>query len=77
MCLKLLFDMKTGTRLVRKSQRSPAAPAASDATREKLLEAAGRVFADRGYEAATVREICRRAGANAVRGSDRSRAVAD
>lgn len=41
-----------------------AAPAISDATRDKLLEAAGRVFAERGYEAATVREICVKAGAN-------------
>src|SRR6202049_2648622 len=38
--------------------------AASDPTREKLVEVAGRVFADRGYQAATVREICVRAGAN-------------
>jgi TetR/AcrR family transcriptional regulator, regulator of cefoperazone and chloramphenicol sensitivity len=29
-----------------------------------LIEAAGRVFAERGYRAATIREICRRAGAN-------------
>lgn len=33
-------------------------------TRERLLEAAAEVFAEHGYEAATVREICRRAGAN-------------
>jgi AcrR family transcriptional regulator len=33
-------------------------------TRDKLIEAAGHVFAERGYRAATVREICRRAGAN-------------
>ncbi|MCC6970529.1 MAG: CerR family C-terminal domain-containing protein [Phycisphaerales bacterium] len=33
-------------------------------TRERLLDAAGEVFADRGYEQATIREICRRAGAN-------------
>ncbi len=38
--------------------------AGSDATRDKLIEAAGRVFAERGFQAATVREICRRAGAN-------------
>lgn len=36
----------------------------SDATRDKLLEAAGRVFAERGYEGATVREICVKAGVN-------------
>jgi TetR/AcrR family transcriptional regulator, regulator of cefoperazone and chloramphenicol sensitivity len=34
------------------------------ATREKLLEAAGEVFAERGYYNATIREICGRAGAN-------------
>jgi len=32
--------------------------------RQRLLEAAGRVFADRGYTRATVRQICRRAEAN-------------
>ncbi len=34
------------------------------ATRQHLLEAAGQVFAEVGYRAATVREICERAGAN-------------
>ena len=34
------------------------------ATRAKLLEAAGQVFAEHGYHSATVREICLRAGAN-------------
>jgi TetR/AcrR family transcriptional regulator, regulator of cefoperazone and chloramphenicol sensitivity len=33
-------------------------------TRDKLIEAAGHVFAERGYRDATIREICRRAGAN-------------
>ena len=33
-----------------------------DGTRERLLEAAGRVFADKGYRTATVRDICRLAG---------------
>ncbi len=35
-----------------------------DETRRRLLEAAGEVFADKGYRAATIREICRRAKAN-------------
>ncbi len=35
-----------------------------DDTRRRLLEAAGEVFAEKGYRAATIREICGRAGAN-------------
>jgi AcrR family transcriptional regulator len=38
--------------------------ATRDPTREKLLGVAGPVFADRGYQAATIREICAGAGAN-------------
>jgi AcrR family transcriptional regulator len=41
-----------------------AIPSTPDPTREKLLEAAGQVFAEHGFQAATVREICSRAGAN-------------
>lgn len=37
---------------------------ASGATREQLLAAASEVFADSGFRQATVRDICRRAGAN-------------
>ena len=33
-------------------------------TREKLLDVAGPIFADRGYQATTIREICAGAGAN-------------
>lgn len=35
-----------------------------DETRHKLIEAAGEVFAEAGYQNATVRDICARAGAN-------------
>lgn len=39
-------------------------PPASPATRDALLCAAGEVFAESGFAAARVRDICRRAGAN-------------
>src|SRR5689334_11460760 len=35
-----------------------------DPTRARLLEAAGEEFAEKGFEGATVRAICKRAGAN-------------
>lgn len=49
-----------------KLKTDPADPAAAPpaATRAVLLRAAGQVFADVGFRAATVREICQRAGAN-------------
>jgi TetR/AcrR family transcriptional regulator, regulator of cefoperazone and chloramphenicol sensitivity len=37
---------------------------AGDNTKARILETAGEVFAEKGYEAATVREICERAGVN-------------
>jgi len=46
------------------SPRRRATRDTSDLTRDKLIEAAGHVFAERGYRAATIRDICRRAGAN-------------
>jgi AcrR family transcriptional regulator len=62
--LKLVFDMNTALQAAARPRRRSPAQAGSDPTRDKLLEAAGREFADRGYDAATIREICRRAGAN-------------
>ncbi|MBS0419272.1 MAG: CerR family C-terminal domain-containing protein [Proteobacteria bacterium] len=35
-------------------------------TREQLLETAGQVFSEKGYAAATGKEICQRSGANAA-----------
>lgn len=43
---------------------APNSESSQTKTRQQLLEAAGPVFAEHGYRAATVREICLRAGAN-------------
>jgi TetR/AcrR family transcriptional regulator, regulator of cefoperazone and chloramphenicol sensitivity len=58
MAQRLTFPVSSADR--RRARRRPT-PAP---TREKLLEAAAEVFAERGYYKATIREICRRAGAN-------------
>ena len=42
----------------------PTTPSVDPATRQRLLDAAGEIFADQGFRAATVRDICARAGAN-------------
>ena len=44
--------------------KSDAPGVGSEETRRQLLEAAGAVFAEVGFRDATVREICKRAGAN-------------
>lgn len=44
--------------------RSNPAEGEEGATRQRLLEAAGEVFAARGFQDATVREICTAAGVN-------------
>ncbi|HEX5470783.1 MAG TPA: CerR family C-terminal domain-containing protein [Lacipirellulaceae bacterium] len=36
----------------------------SDTTRERIADAAGEIFAERGFDGTTIRDICQRAGAN-------------
>lgn len=45
-------------------KRTNARPAHSGVTRQKLIDSAGPIFGEKGYYSATVREICKRAGAN-------------
>lgn len=49
-----------------KTQRSPARAARTDgdATRLQILEVAGKVFAEFGYDAATSKQVCLQAGVN-------------
>ena len=58
-CFKLLFHgwASTGDKSLKQTQEI-------DETRERLLEAAGAVFAERGFQAATIREISAKSGAN-------------
>jgi len=53
-----------GSKQIRRQTHRASAPKAAASTREKLVEAAGRVFAEHGYQATTVREIVKRSGAN-------------
>jgi AcrR family transcriptional regulator len=64
----LYFGLNMSTATQTRPTRIPAKrrrrPATSDPTRDKLLDVAGRIFADRGYRSATIREIAAAAGAN-------------
>jgi AcrR family transcriptional regulator len=51
----------------RTARRRPARPAADDdgrPTRARVLETAGEIFAEKGFDRTTSKEICARAGAN-------------
>ncbi len=55
-----MSSSQTKSKTVKRNRKSSD----SDPTRDKLLDVAGRIFADRGYRAATIREISAAAGAN-------------
>lgn len=56
--------MKQAHRAVKTPPGRDGIAAHSVATRQKLVDSAGPIFAEKGYYSATVREICKRAGAN-------------
>jgi len=45
-------------------RKEPAVEASEEKTRDKILSAAGEVFAEQGFEGATIRAITERAGVN-------------
>ena len=55
--------MSTRHNLKRPRSQS-ARPVASERTKERLIDAAGEMFAELGFHHTTVRQICERAGAN-------------
>jgi AcrR family transcriptional regulator len=66
-----ILTLYEGHRMVKKNAKEKrraseglATPRRGEPTRAKLLEAAGEVFAEVGYHAATIRDICTRAGAS-------------
>jgi AcrR family transcriptional regulator len=56
--------LMASSKRIRRQIRRVSEPGAAASTREKLVEAAGHVFAEHGYQATTVRKIVKRSGAN-------------
>ncbi len=60
MCMKKSPDQNAS----RNADQTGSREQGRESTRQRLLEAAGMVFAEHGYDRATGKEICERAGAN-------------
>src|SRR5579863_8760694 len=52
------------TRAHAKTRRKAPEEDSARSTRERLLETAGEIFAEKGFDRTTSKEICARAGAN-------------
>lgn len=62
--LKLLFETHVSIDGMNMSNKITANDNTCHDKRQRLLEAAGEIFAEQGYRCATIRDICNRAGAN-------------
>ncbi len=70
--IKRLFEMKTQSDMAKARRRAPGprknriapGPAGGEETRMRLLSSGGELFAARGFDGVSVREICSRAKAN-------------
>ena len=57
-------DISAGPASKSATRKAASEKLAADDPRDRILLAAGREFAEKGYEAATVRDICLAAGVN-------------
>lgn len=59
------LNAKTGGAVESEAPRGPGRPGGEE-SRARIVEAAGRLFADRGFNGVSVRELAKRAGVNAA-----------
>lgn len=61
---RILISMENRTTQRRRADSRPKPDKDEQTTRQRLLDAAGQVFAEQGFDRATGKEICERAGTN-------------